>query len=255
MSVVAPNRGLESARVLLVGAGGLGCPAGTVLARSGIGHVTVIDDDTVDASNLHRQVLFGEADVGRSKAPLAAARLGEEAARSGKNLTFVARENRVLPDSAIEIVRDFDVVIEGADNFATKFLLADACAIAKVPLVQAGAVRWVGWALATLPGAGPCLRCVFEDVPAAQREGGQPETCAEAGVVGPVVGVMGALQASLAIRILLGDSSVAGELWSYRALDGQLRRRTVRPNASCPLCRGELIGTPAERYAPPSCAA
>jgi len=241
---------LDSARVLLVGAGGLGCPAGTVLARSGIGHVTIIDDDSVDASNLHRQVLFGDADVGRSKAPVAAARLGEEAARHGKRLTFVARENRVLPDSALEIVRDFDLVLEGADNFATKFLLADACAIAKVPLVQAGAVRWVGWALATLPGAGPCLRCVFEDVPK-----GLPETCAEAGVVGPVVGVMGALQASLAIRMLLGDASVAGELWSYRALDGQLRRRTVRPNPSCPLCRGELIGTPAERYAPRSCAA
>src|ERR1041384_5829256 len=109
--MTSPLTALASARVLLVGAGGLGCPAGTVLARSGIGHVTVIDDDAVEASNLHRQVLFAEADVGRSKAPLAAERLAAEAARCGKNLTFVARENRVLPSSAIEIVRDFDVVI------------------------------------------------------------------------------------------------------------------------------------------------
>jgi len=246
---------LSSARVLLVGAGGLGCPAGTVLARSGIGHVTVIDDDSVEISNLHRQTLFNEADVGRGKASLAAERLAEEAEQRGKSLTFVARENRVLPATAIEIVRDFDVVVEGADNFATKFLLADACAIAKVPLVQAGAVRWVGWALASRPGFGPCLRCVFEDVPSMGASGTTADTCAEAGVVGPVVGVMGALQAALAIRLLLGDTSAPGELWSYRALDGQLRRRSVRPNPSCPLCRGELIGTPAERYAAPSCAA
>jgi len=241
---------LESARVLLVGAGGLGSPAGIVLARSGIGQMTVIDDDTVDESNLHRQVLFGDADVGHSKAALAADRLEQEAHRCGKRLTSVARESRVLPSSAIEIVNDFDLVVEGADNFATKFLLADACAIAKVPLVQAGAVRWVGWAFASVPGRGPCLRCVFEDVP---RD--QAETCAEAGVVGPVVGAMGALQAALAIRILLGDLSAAGELWSYRALAGQLRRRSVSSNPSCPLCRGELTGTPAERYAPASCAA
>lgn len=244
------TRSLESARVLLVGAGGLGCPAGIVLARTGIGHVTVVDDDTVDASNLHRQVLFNAADVGLSKAALAADRLEQEARRCGKRLTSVARENRLLPPSAIEIVNDFDLVVEGADNFATKFLLADACAIAKVPLVQAGAVRWVGWAFASVPGRGPCLRCVFEDVP---RD--QPETCADAGVVGPVVGAMGALQAALAIRILLGDISVAGELWSYRALSGQLRRRIASSNPACPLCRGELIGTPAERYAPSSCAA
>jgi len=243
-------RVLPTARVLLVGAGGLGCPAGTVLARSGIGHITVIDDDTVDASNLHRQVLFSDADVGASKAVVAARRLEEEAGKCGKNLTCVARENRALPGSAIEIVRDFDVVVEGADNFATKFLLADACAIAKVPLVQAGVVRWVGWAFASVPGQGPCLRCVFEDVP---RD--QPETCAEAGVVGPVVGVMGALQAALAIRILRGDPSAPGELWSYRALPGELRRRKLGSNPSCPLCAGELIGTPAERYAPASCAA
>lgn len=241
---------LESANVLLVGAGGLGCPAGIVLARSGVGRITVIDDDTIDLSNLHRQVLYNGADVGLSKAAMAADRLEQEARRCGKRLTCVARESRVLPGSAIENVNDFDLVVEGADNFATKFLLADACAIAKVPLVQAGAVRWVGWAFASVPGHGPCLRCVFEDVP---RD--QPETCAEAGVVGPVVGAMGALQAALAIRILLGDRSAAGELWSYRALSGQLRRRIASANPSCPLCRGELTGTPAERYAPASCAA
>ena len=210
------RRALSTTRVLLVGAGGLGCPSGTVLARSGIGHITVIDDDTVDASNLHRQMLFSDGDVGVSKAVVAARRLEEEAGKRGKNLTCVARESRALPASAIEIVRDFDVVVEGADNFATKFLLADACAIAKVPLVQAGAVRWVGWAFASVPGRGPCLRCVFEDVP---RD--QPETCAEAGVVGPVVGAMGALQAALALRILGGDRA------RWRALELPRPRRPV----------------------------
>jgi molybdopterin/thiamine biosynthesis adenylyltransferase len=139
-------------------------------------------------------------------------------------------------------------VVEGADNFATKFLAADACAIAKVPLVQAGVVRWVGWALAAVPGESACLRCVFEDVPR-----GQAETCAEAGVVGPVVGVVAALAGSLALRLLLGDSEAAGTLYSYRALSADLRGHRAPRASSCPLCAGSFTSTPRERYAPAAC--
>lgn len=241
---------LSAARVLLIGAGGLGCPVATILARSGIGHMTLLDDDTVELSNLPRQTLFEAADEGHSKAALLPERLREEAEQSGNSLTCVARESRLRPENAIEIVRDFDLVIEGADNFATKFLAADACAIAKVPLVQAGVVRWTGWALAQVPGLSACLRCVFEDVP---RE--QAESCAEAGVVGPVVGVIAALQAALALRVLLGDSGAAGALYSYRALSGALRVHHAPRSTACPLCAGRFTSTPLERYAPPSCAA
>lgn len=236
--------GLLDARVLLVGAGGLGSPAALVLARSGVRRLTVIDDDVVERTNLQRQILYDDDDVGRDKGERAAARLAEE----GAEVDVI--HGRLLPDNAVELVSRFDVCIEGADNFATKFLASDACRLAGVPLVQAGVVRWSGWALVTVPGVdAACLRCVFEDIP---RD--RVETCAEAGVVGPVVGVLGALEAALAIRALLGDERVAGELWSYSALRGALRASRVRRRESCESCRG-AIPTPltAERYAPPEC--
>ena len=233
---------LGELRILLVGAGGLGAPAALVLARSGAKRMTLIDDDVVERSNLHRQILFAEGDLGRDKVTCAAERLRGE----GAEPTVI--RDRLLPETALALVREHDLVIEGADNFATKFLTSDACALAKVPSVQAGAVRWSGWAMATLPGVSACLRCVFEDVPS-----GSADTCAEAGVVGPVVGVLGALEAALAIRIALGDSRAAGELWSYRGLEGRLRASRVRRRPGCPSCEGRITDLSMERYAPPAC--
>lgn len=235
---------IADARVLMVGAGGLGSPAALVLARSGVPHLTLIDDDRVDVTNLHRQVLYDDGDVGRDKVERAAARLERE----GASVEVI--RGRLLPANAETLVGRFDLVVEGADNFATKFLACDACQLARVPLVSAGAVRWAGWALACIPGESACVRCVFEDIP---RD--RVETCAQAGVVGPVVGVLGALEAALALRLLAGDPTAAGELWSYRALAAHpLRASRVRPRAGCP-CRERAIPSPltAERYAPPSC--
>jgi len=235
---------MSDARVLLVGAGGLGCPAALVLVRSGVRRLTLIDDDVVDVSNLHRQLLYDDDDVGHDKVERAAARLRAEGAE-----VDVIR-GRLRPDGAVELASRFDLVLEGADNFATKFLASDACRLAGTPLVQAGAVRWTGWALATLPGRSACMRCVFEDIP---RD--RVETCAIAGVVGPVVGVLGALQGALAVRLLGGDERAAGELWSYRALAAKpLRASRVRPRTGCPSCAGALPPVlTMERYAPPSC--
>ena len=240
---------LAQARVLLVGAGGLGCAAARVLIESGLGSLTILDDDLVDLSNLHRQTLYRESDVGTSKAALAAERL-RALSPTEQPSTVVAREIRIVPENARNLLNGFDLVLEGADNFATKFLVADACALTGVPLVQAGAVRWVGWALASVPRRSACLRCVFEDVPR-----GEQDTCADAGVVGPVVGAMGALQAALALRLLSGDATAAGELWNYAALPGALRRRTVPRQARCQLCRGEITDLELSRYAPAECAA
>lgn len=242
---------LASKRVLLVGAGGLGCPAGRVLVRSGVGHIAIADDDIVDETNLQRQILYQESDIGQPKAQVAVRRLAEEADRAGHSPQLVAREIRVLPDAAQGIVGEYDLVVEGADNFATKFLVADACALTGTPVVQAGAVRWVGWALASVPGQSACLRCLFEDMPR-----GQQDTCAEAGVVGPVVGVLGALQAALALELLLGRSEAAGVVFSYEALPGSLRRRRIqREVVDCALCAGRITDTDGSRYAPPECAA
>lgn len=238
---------LAAKRVLLIGAGGLGAPAGSLLAHSGVGELEVLDDDVIELSNLQRQTLFTPADVGRSKAVVAAERL---AAISGGKTRVLAREARLLPGSALELVRGFDLVVEGTDNFPSKFLTSDASALAGVPCVQAGAVRWVGWSMGSRPGASSCLRCVFEDIPSGPDRG-----CSEAGVVGPVVGVVGALQAAIALRILRGEARAAGVIHHYRALLGTLRARPIDRSPRCPICSGEWKTLDATRYAPQECAA
>jgi molybdopterin/thiamine biosynthesis adenylyltransferase len=214
------------ARVLLVGAGGLGCPAALALARAGVGSILIADDDVVDVANLHRQILFDEVDVGADKAQTAAGVL--EALAPGVRATAVG--SRVLPHNAMQLVQKVDVVVEGSDNFATKFLVADACALARVPVVHAAAIRWHGTVLAVGPGGAPCYRCLFEDLP----EGGGP-ACADAGVVGPVVGLLGAIQADLALSLLDGQP-VEGTLVTYDGRTDRLRRRTIPSREDCPLC-------------------
>ena len=242
---------LGDKRVLLVGAGGLGSPAGTLLARAGVGLLEVLDDDLVEESNLQRQTLYTRADVGAPKASCAAQRLRSEAQLAGHSHVHVrAHEGRLTPADALALVRDFDLVVEGADNYPTKFLTADACSLAGVPCVQAGAVRWVGWVLGSLPGRSACLRCVFEDIPEGPDRG-----CATAGVIGPVVGVIGALQAATALRLLTGDAAAAGVITHYRALDGALRRAAVPRSADCPACNGQMTRIDQARYAAPECAA
>jgi molybdopterin-synthase adenylyltransferase len=226
--------------VLVVGAGGLGSPVLGVLAKSGVARFTLLDDDRVDASNLQRQTLYTERDVGSLKVEAAARRVRELAPADVRVETVV---DRLVPDNALELMRGHALVVEGADNFATKFLAADAAKLARVPLVSAGAVRFTGWAMASLPDEGACVRCVFEDIPR-----GQPETCSVAGVLGPVVGVLGALQAALAIELLLGRTRAAGVLYSYDALGIGLRKRRVHARRDCPLCRGDVSALDDARY-------
>ncbi len=230
-------------RVLVVGAGGLGSPLLRLLARSAVDHITIVDDDVVEESDLHRQTLYSSDDVGRSKLDAA-----EEVLRGlSPDLSVRTVEGRFVPGTAIDLLSDHDLIVEGADNLATKFLVADAARLAGVPAVQAGAVRWAGWAFCALPDSS-CLRCVFEDIPADRIE-----TCAEAGVLGPVVGVLGGLEAALAVRLLRGERP-GGELWHYDALRGALRKTFVRRRRECPLCAGEIKDLRMDRYAAP-CAA
>jgi adenylyltransferase/sulfurtransferase len=226
--------------VLAVGAGGLGSPALSVLVQSGLRKLTLIDDDQVALSNLQRQTLYDDADVGRPKVEAAAERLR---ALAPQDLAIERIQARLNPENAHTLISGHALVLEGADNYATKFLAADAARLAGVPIVQAGAVRFSGWALASSPAGGPCLRCVFEDIPR-----GRADTCAVSGVLGPVVGVLGALEAALAIRILRGDVRAAGVLWSYEALPGKLRRRRVHARPGCPLCEGRIRSLTPERY-------
>jgi adenylyltransferase/sulfurtransferase len=254
----APGAHARASRVLVVGAGGLGCAAGLVLARSA--HhlprplsVTVIDDDVVSADNLHRQLFFGEADVGAPKGPRFVTRFLEEARAHGAvNVDAGHREVRLVPSNARALVAEHDLVVEGADNFATKFLVADAARLESRPVVHAGVVRWAGYALATGPQSRPCYRCLFEDLP---RE--QPDTCAISGVVGPLVALVGALQAELALEILLGRAEASARFVHVDALRGgpvRARRLAWRPN--CATCgeRPSVKDIDPARYVQPSCA-
>jgi molybdopterin/thiamine biosynthesis adenylyltransferase len=242
---------LASARALVVGAGGLGCPAALALARAGNGTIGIADDDEVELSNLHRQILFDESDVGRSKVERAAASLRALA----PGVEVEALGTRLLPKNAVDLASRFDVVIEGSDNFPTKFLAADAARIAKRPIVHAAALRWHGTVLAVSPNEAPCYRCLFEDVPA-----GDAPNCATAGVVGPMVGVVAAIQADLALAILEGRG-VFGTLVTFDGKSLAVRRRTIPSRRDCPLCgdarsmrQSRITGIEASRYTPPGAA-
>lgn len=214
------------ARVLLVGAGGLGCPAAMALARAGIGVLGIADDDEVDRTNLHRQILYREEDVGQPKVRAAARALKAIA----PNVHVETHATRLLPHNAVGLVSQYDLVVEGSDNFSTKFLTADACALARVPVVHAAAVRWHGTVLAVGANGAPCYRCIFEDLP---RE--NAPNCAEAGVIGPLVGVVGAIQAGLAIAKIDGDT-VDGTLVTFDGKSDALRSRSMTARADCALC-------------------
>ena len=217
---------LTGSRVLVVGMGGLGCPAAIALARAGVGTIGLVDDDVVDATNLHRQILFRDDDIGKPKVEAAATAL----LRIAPELRIERHPTRMLPHNAVELAIRYDVIVEGSDNFPTKFLAADACRIAKRMVVHGAAIRWHGTALAVGPNGGPCYRCLFEDLP-----GVDAPNCAEAGVVGPVVGIVAAVQADLAISFLGGDD-VAGTLFTFDGKALAARRRRLPRRAKCPLC-------------------
>jgi molybdopterin/thiamine biosynthesis adenylyltransferase len=213
-------------RILLVGLGGLGCAAAFALARAGVGLLGLADDDTVERGNLHRQILYGDRDVGRSKVDAAAGAL--RAIPEAPDLRL--HRERLLPNNALSLVGQYDIVLEGSDNFATKFLAADACALAQVAVVHASAVRWVGTALAVGARAKPCYRCLFEDLPAEQTA-----NCASAGVMGPVVGMVAAVQVDLALSIADG-APTGGTLVTFDGRSDAMRRRRVSARPGCALC-------------------
>ena len=233
---------LGDARVLLVGLGGLGCPVALGLVRAGVGLLRIADDDQVDLSNLHRQILYQESDVGADKLAAGVRALRELVPGSPTRIEPVS--HRILPDNAQALVREVDLVVEGADNFATKFLVADACRLEARPVVQGAAVRWVTTAMCAGPNGRPCYRCLFEDIP----RGREAPNCAEAGVMGPVVGFGAALMVELALEALQGKGF--GTVASYDGLSDRLRSIAVTARADCSLCgeHPQIIDTQWSRY-------
>ncbi|MEO7034867.1 MAG: HesA/MoeB/ThiF family protein [Polyangiaceae bacterium] len=251
MSTSSPERdALQQRSALVVGVGGLGCPVALALVEAGVGRIVLCDDDVVDATNLHRQILFTEADVGTDKLTAAERALYRVGAHPG-SITLVP--SRLLPENARELVASVDVVLEGADNFATKFLCADACYLEQRAVVHGAAVRLRATVLSVAAEGAPCYRCLFEDLPSGEAA----PNCAEAGVLGPVTGLAGALMADRALSILLGDQSVFGSIVSYDAKTDCAREFRVAARADCALCgpQRSIPNITVNRYTAASCAA
>lgn len=220
---------LGKIRVAVVGVGGLGSPAAIYLAAAGVGHLTLIDSDAVDRSNLHRQIIHGEADLGRPKVDS-----GSERIRELNPSVGVERIRERLTDQNIrEVLRGHDIVVEGSDNLETKFLVNDACHDVGIPHVWGGVLRFEGQISLVLPGETSCYRCLFRDLPPP----GATPTCQEAGILGPVAGLIGTLQAAEVIKwgMGVGDGITDGIL-CVDLLTMGMRRVKVPRSGSCPLC-------------------
>lgn len=221
---------LLDGRVLVVGAGGLGSPLVLYLAAAGVGTIGLVDDDTVDLSNLQRQIAHTTARLGMPKVDSAA----EAVAQINPDVRIVRHRTRVDADNVMALLADYDVVADGSDNFATRFLLNDACHFAGKTLVSAAILRFDGQ-LSTYKthAGGPCYRCIFREPPPP----GQIPSCAEAGILGAVAGTLGTLQATEVVKELIGiGSSMAGKLLIYDALETTFRSVKVKRDPGCPLC-------------------
>src|SRR5215475_1491999 len=223
---------LIAAKVLVVGAGGLGAPLLQYLAAAGIGTLGVIDDDKVDLSNLQRQVIHRTADIGTAKVESARRALGE----INPEIEVVAHRERLGPENAERIVQGYDLVADGSDNFATRYLVNDVCYRLKKVLVSAAILRFDGQVStykAWQGAAHPCLRCLF---PVAPSEDAVP-SCAQAGVLGSLAGTLGALQATEVVKEILGiGRSLSGTLLMYDALAGAFDEMTIAKRPNCPAC-------------------
>jgi adenylyltransferase/sulfurtransferase len=221
---------LKAASVLLIGSGGLGSPAALYLAAAGVGRIGLIDPDTVDRSNLQRQILHGESWVGKPKLESAAARLRE----INPHVELELHPVRFTPDNALDLVARYDVVLDGCDNFPTRFLSNDACFLLKKPCVYGSIFRFEGQLTVFAPHlGGPCYRCMLPELPPP----GAAPSCAEAGVLGVLPGVIGSLQAMETIKLLLGiGEPPLGTLLCYDALRTTFRPLRLRRDPACRLC-------------------
>lgn len=248
-TIAAPRAeisGLSGSTALIVGVGGLGAPASWILAEAGVGRLILVDDDVVDESNLHRQVLFQDSDVGQPKLAAAARQLR----RLAPEVRVECVETRVLPDTARELVARADVVLEGADNYATKFLTADAARLEARAVVHGAAVAWRGTAWAVAARGQPCYRCLFEDLPE-----GPAQNCNSVGVMGPVVGFVACLMADLALGVLDGRPQY-GLVYDFDGKTDRLRRVPVDGRTDCALCGDtpDILEIEERRYTRQICA-
>ncbi len=223
------QRRLKQARVLLIGAGGLGSPTALYLAAAGIGHLGIVDGDVVDRTNLQRQILHGTGDIGRRKTESAADRITD----INPNVNLRTFDTVLTSGNALEILADYDIVVDGTDNFQTRYLVNDACVILGKPNVYGSIIRFEGQASVFGHDGGPCYRCLFPEPPPA----GMVPSCAEGGVFGVVPGIVGSIQATETIKLVLGaGDSLSGRLLLIDVLRMRFRTIQIRRDPACPAC-------------------
>jgi adenylyltransferase/sulfurtransferase len=234
--LILPEVGLSgqkkicSSSVLCIGAGGLGSPIAMYLAAAGIGKLGILDFDSVDFSNLQRQIIHGTADVGRPKTLSAQ----ETINRINPNVEVVVYNTRITSENALDLIRPFDIVVDGTDNFPTRYLTNDACVLLKKPNVYGSIFRFEGQASVFAPHlGGPCYRCLYPEPPPP----GMVPSCAEGGVLGVLPGIVGTIQATEILKLALGKgSSLVGRLLLFNALEMRFRELKLRRDPKCPLC-------------------
>ena len=236
--IILPNVGgkgqrkLLESKVLLVGAGGLGSPAGYYLAAAGVGTLGFVDFDVVDLSNLHRQILHNTERVGQPKTASAAETIGQ----LNPDVQVIQHQERLISENALQIFEPYDIIVDGGDNFPAKYLANDACVLLGKPLVWGAVFQFDGQTSVFLPHEGPCYRCVFPEPPPP----GSVPSCQEAGVFGAVPGVIGTIQAVETIKLLLGlGESLAGRLLVYDGLMGEFLEVKIQQNPDCLVCGEE----------------
>ncbi len=230
----AGQRRLKQARVLLVGAGGLGSPCALYLAAAGVGTIGLVDHDRVDLSNLQRQVLHGTGDVGRAKLDSAADRLRD----LNPHVAVVCHDTWLTSANALDLVRQYDVVVDGTDNFATRYLVNDACVLTGRPNVHASVFQFDGQASVFATEQGPCYRCLYPEPPPP----GLVQNCAEGGVLGVLPGLLGTIQAVETLKLILGiGDTLAGRLLMVDALGMQFRTIALERDPGCPACGSRTL--------------
>src|SRR6202789_4290364 len=220
---------LKNAKVLMIGAGGLGAPLGLYLAAAGVGRLGIVDFDVVDSSNLQRQITFTTTDVGKPKNEAAKARL----AALNPDIRIDTYNTRLTSENALELFRPYDIIVDGTDNFPTRFLVNDACVLLNKPNVYGSIFRFEGQATVFHYEGGPCYRCLYPEPPPP----GLVPSCAEGGVLGILPGVIGLIQATETVKLILGiGQTLVGRLVLYDALAMRFRELKLRKNPDCPVC-------------------
>ena len=220
---------LKAGKVLMIGTGGLGAPLGLYLAAAGVGKIGIVDFDTVDVTNLQRQVIHGTKDIGRPKLDSAAERMAD----INPHIEIQKYETRLSSENALELFKDYDVVVDGTDNFPTRYLVNDACVLLDKPNVYGSIFRFEGQATVFHHKGGPCYRCLYPEPPPP----GLVPSCAEGGVLGILPALIGSIQATETVKLLIGKGeTLSGRLVLYDALNMRFRELKLRRNPECPVC-------------------